>query len=48
MIEMQKGDVLTTYADVKKLYDLIGYQPETKLDSGIIEFVKWFKKYHNL
>lgn len=46
MIDMQRGDVLITYANVDKLLDLIGYQPVTKLNVGIIEFVKWFKEYY--
>lgn len=39
---MQKGDVLTTYADATKLRERTGYQPRVSLDEGIGKFAEWY------
>jgi UDP-glucuronate 4-epimerase len=44
-VDMQQGDVLTTYADIRKLDGLIGYQPTTTLREGLSYFIKWYKEY---
>jgi len=43
--EMQKGDVVKTYADTTKLERDFGYKPSTKLSDGIEKFIKWWKEY---
>jgi len=48
MLPMQDGDVKRTYADTSKLEKLTGYKPSTSLESGISEFVQWYKSYYNL
>lgn len=45
--EMQKGDLLKTYADVSFLKDLTGYVPKTNLEVGIKKFVKWYREYYD-
>ncbi len=45
-VEMQPGDVETTYADVQKLYDYVGYKPCISFEEGILKFVEWFKEYN--
>jgi UDP-glucuronate 4-epimerase len=40
----QLGDVPITYADVSKARQLLGYDPQTKIETGINRFVDWFKK----
>jgi UDP-glucuronate 4-epimerase len=45
MIEMQKGDVLKTFADIGPLKQLLGFSPTTDLNMGLREFVKWYKDY---
>ena len=42
--EMQPGDVQKTYANIKKAKKLLGYNPNTKFEDGIKEFIKWYKK----
>jgi len=42
-LPMQPGDVEITYADISKSKEILGYNPSTKFDDGISEFVKWFK-----
>jgi UDP-glucuronate 4-epimerase len=39
----QPGDVPVTYANIDKARRLLGYAPTTKIESGIEEFVRWFK-----
>jgi UDP-glucuronate 4-epimerase len=39
---MQPGDVVATYADVRKAQCLLGYEPKTPLEVGIPLFVDWF------
>ena len=45
--EMQPGDVYKTFADVTDLEKDFGYAPDTPLERGISEFVKWYKSYYN-
>lgn len=43
---MQPGDVPATWADARLLAQLTGYQPETRLDAGMQQFVAWYKDYY--
>lgn len=38
----QPGDVPVTYADISKARRLLGYNPQTNIESGIERFVGWF------
>jgi UDP-glucuronate 4-epimerase len=40
----QPGDVPITYADISKARRLLGYNPQTKIETGIEKFVEWFNK----
>ena len=42
-LPMQMGDVEKTYADINKAKTLLGYNPSTKFEDGIVKFVDWFK-----
>ncbi len=42
-LPMQDGDVESTYADTSDLIRDFDYKPNTKLECGIAEFVKWYK-----
>jgi UDP-glucuronate 4-epimerase len=44
-LPIQMGDVPETYADVTSLQQAIGYKPETTIQEGIHEFIKWYKSY---
>jgi UDP-glucuronate 4-epimerase len=37
----QPGDVPQTYADISKAKRLLGYEPQTRFESGLNEFVSW-------
>ncbi len=43
-VDMPKGDVPKTFADITKAKKLLGYEPKTDIRKGIGEFVKWFKE----
>jgi nucleoside-diphosphate-sugar epimerase len=43
---MQKGDVVTTYADVSALIRDYGFKPDTPLEEGLRRFAKWYKTYY--
>jgi UDP-glucuronate 4-epimerase len=40
---MQPGDVPVTYANVEKARRLLGYNPSTRIEEGIVKFIEWFK-----
>ncbi len=39
--EEQKGDVRTTFADISKAKELLGYKPRTGLEEGLEEELRW-------
>jgi len=45
-LEMQQGDVPATWADAKLLESLVGALPQTPLETGVKQFVDWFKSYY--
>ena len=47
MLEMQKGDVPATWASPDFLRDLIGYAPETPVETGVRAFVDWYRGYYD-
>lgn len=47
LVPMQPGDVETTYADMTKMKEKFGFEPETSLEDGLRNFVKWYKKWMN-
>lgn len=46
-LPMQAGDVYSTYADIDPLANEFEYQPKTNINTGIHEFIKWFKVFYN-
>lgn len=45
LMPMQPGDVPNTVANIKKLRKL-GWKPTTRIDTGIKNFVEWYKTYY--
>ena len=43
---MQRGDVKETKANNQKVINFTGYKPVTKIEDGIYNFIKWYKKYY--
>lgn len=48
MKDMQPGDVINTWADMKELRDLVGYSPRTKIEEGVKKFIKWYRDYYSV
>jgi UDP-glucuronate 4-epimerase len=44
--DLQPGDVVATYADVDDLMNDVGFKPRTPIETGIEQFVEWFKTYY--
>lgn len=44
-LPMQPGDVPATWADVDSLIETINYKPGTSVQTGIRNFVRWYKNY---
>ena len=47
-LPMQAGDVVDTFADVEELRADIGYEPGTNLETGVSNFVDWYKSYYRI
>jgi UDP-glucuronate 4-epimerase len=45
-LPLQAGDVPATWADVADLVDDLDYKPNTTVDQGIRNFIKWYKDYY--
>ncbi len=48
LLPLQMGDVPDTYADVEALVEDVDYKPETQVEDGIANFVKWYKDYYSV
>jgi len=44
-LPMQQGDVLRTFADITKARAELGYNPEIDLETGIENYLKWFREF---
>lgn len=47
-MDMQPGDVETTYADISALQHDIGFNPSRSIDQGLDSFVEWYKEYYHV
>lgn len=47
-MEMQPGDVLSTYADVSDLSRDTGFKPDTTIEEGLEKFVDWYIDYYKI
>lgn len=48
LLPMQPGDVPDTYADVSDLKDQFDYKPQTSVQEGVANFVKWYRNYYKV
>lgn len=48
MLDLQPGDVVDTFADVSALEGLIGFKPSTSIESGLEQFVDWYRDYYQV
>lgn len=45
-MELQPGDVLSTFSDGELLQKWVNYSPRTKVEDGVQKFVKWYKNFY--
>jgi UDP-glucuronate 4-epimerase len=48
MLPLQQGDVPATYADIDDLSRDVGFRPDTPIESGIANFVAWYRDYYQI
>jgi UDP-glucuronate 4-epimerase len=46
-LPMQPGDVPATFASNALLKRLTGFQPSTPIETGVAEFVRWYRNYYS-
>jgi UDP-glucuronate 4-epimerase len=46
MLPLQQGDVPATYADIDALSRDVGFRPNTPIETGIANFVAWYRDYY--
>jgi len=47
-LPLQKGDVVSTWADTTALEKDTGYKPDTSIKEGVNKFVDWYLEYYNV
>lgn len=47
-LDLQPGDVPSTYADIDDLYNAVGFKPETTIEEGINNFIEWYRSYYTI
>ena len=48
MMDIQPGDVPATHADTNSLEKYIGFKPNTLIEQGVAQFIKWYKEYYSI
>ena len=46
LLPMQAGDVPATFADARALRDWVGFEASTPVDTGVANFVQWYRAYY--
>ncbi len=46
MNPMQPGDVVKTWADTTDLFNDYNYKPKTDLETGVFNYISWYKSYY--
>jgi UDP-glucuronate 4-epimerase len=47
-LEMQPGDVPSTYADIDDLMTAVNFKPETSIEIGIERFISWYRNFYQI
>ncbi|MCT6953497.1 protein CapI, partial [Salmonella enterica subsp. enterica serovar Javiana] len=48
MLPLQPGDVPDTEADVTDLIQAVGYRPQVSVETGVANFVRWYREYYRV
>lgn len=46
MLSMQDGNVVDAHANISKIYNAIGFEPETSMQDGVKRFVNWYREFY--
>jgi UDP-glucuronate 4-epimerase len=44
---IQKGEALSTFADITLIESDLGFKPKIAIEEGVNKFISWFKEYYN-
>mgnify|MGYP006421297953 CR=1 FL=1 len=47
-LPLQPGDVPATYADVDDLMTDVGFRPDTPIEEGVANFIRWYSWYYQV
>ena len=47
LLPLQPGDVPDSFADASQLINAVGYRPDTTIEVGVANFVKWYQDYYS-
>ena len=47
-LDIQPGDVPSTFADASALFALTGYKPDKPIEEGVKEFINWYREYYEI
>jgi len=47
-LDLQPGDVPATYANVEALVADVGFAPKTPIETGVRNFVAWYREYYGI
>jgi len=48
LLPLQAGDVPETFADIDDTKNKLQWQPQTSIEDGIKNFIKWYKEYYKI
>ena len=48
LLPLQPGDVPDTYADVEDLVKDFNYKPSMKIQTGVANFVNWYRDFYSI
>jgi UDP-glucuronate 4-epimerase len=48
LLPMQPGDVEESFADIEPARRDLGFDPKATIESGLANFVRWYREYHGL
>lgn len=46
LVNSERSDISSTWADVHDLVNSFQYKPATSIETGLNEFIKWFREYY--
>ncbi|RON12161.1 NAD-dependent epimerase [Pseudomonas frederiksbergensis] len=47
-LPLQAGDVVKTWADISALAEWVDFRPQVAVETGVAEFVKWYRHFYQI